>query len=582
MITLDELNRLPATQFVATLGSIFEHSPWVAERVATQRPFASRLDLLDAMRAAVLAASEAEQLTLIRAHPELAGRAAVRKELTAESTREQAGAGLDQCSPEEFARLQSLNGAYNVRFAFPFILAVRGHTRSSVIAAFERRLNNDLAGERATALEQIGQIGGFRLADLVSAPLGAEIMAMTERLARFTETEGRLTCSYLTPVHRATAAQLREWMLAGGMSVENDAVGNVVGRVRSKTPGAKTLITGSHYDTVVDGGRYDGRLGVVLPIAVATELQLRKLELPFDLEIVGFADEEGVRYNATFIGSSALAGSFDLSILDKIDGQGVTMREALIAVGLDPQDIPAIARDRSRLAGYVEVHIEQGPVLLDQGCALGAVTAIAGSVRYSVTLTGLAGHAGTVPMSLRRDAAAAAAEIILAVERRCSREPGLVGTVGRLNVPGGAINVIPGRCELTLDVRAPTNEVRDAAIADVLTEIREISARRRIEVALTRVMEAAATPCAPALQAKIAASIARVTGDAVPLRLPSGAGHDAMKMAAITEVGMMFVRCGNGGISHHPDETMSVADADVAARAFEDFLRNFSSLTERF
>jgi allantoate deiminase/N-carbamoyl-L-amino-acid hydrolase len=251
------------------------------------------------------------------------------------------------------------------------------------------------------------------------------------------------------------------------------------------------------------------------------------------------------------------------------------MRDAIVAAGGDPAAIPSIARDPQSLLGYVEVHIEQGPVLLDSGQALGVVTSIAGSVRYGVSVTGLAGHAGTVPMHMRRDAAAAAAEIVLAVERRCNVQPGLVGTVGRLEVPGGAVNVIPGRCELTLDLRAGDDAVRDAALADVLAEIESIAVRRQVGVELRRLMEAGATPCAPELQSSIAASIARVTGRAQPLYLPSGAGHDAMKMASITDVGMLFVRCGAGGISHHPAETIDAADAELAARAFADFLVHF-------
>jgi len=574
VIALDELNRATAEQFVAALSGIFEHSPWIAARTAGLRPFHSRLALLEAMRSVIASASLDEQLALIRAHPELAGKAAVRNELTVESSREQQGAGLNACTPEEFARLHELNAAYGKRFGFPFILAVRGHDVQSIIASFERRIGNSETEERAVALRQIGYIGGYRLTDLVAVPAGTEIMAMLEVLARISEQGDALTCSYLTPAHAETAGLLREWMLAANLGVEIDAVGNVVGRWRSADPAARTLITGSHYDTVINGGRYDGRLGVVLPIVVAIALKQAGATLPFDLEIVAFADEEGVRFKSTFIGSSALASTFDPDLLIKRDANGVTMREALEAAGFDPAAIPGIARDPRQLHGFVEVHIEQGPVLLDRGEALGVVTSIAGSVRYNVSIAGLAGHAGTVPMALRRDAAAAAAEIVLAVERRCSTQPGLVGTVGRLEVPGGAINVIPGRCELTLDIRAGDNAVRDSALADVLKEIEQIAARRKVEIKIDKLMSASAAPCAPSMQEAWANSIRRVSG-IEPAFLPSGAGHDAMKMAEITPVGMLFVRCGNGGISHHPDETMTAADADVAARAFADFIQHF-------
>jgi len=579
MIAVAELNAATSGKFVAALDGIFEHTPWIAERTAARRPFASRLDLLDAMRAVVDAATEDEQLELIRAHPQLAGRAAIHDELTAASTREQQGAGLNACSPNEFARLQELNGAYNAKFGFPFILAVRGHDRASIIAAFEARLCNDADAERRTALEQIARIAEFRLAATVSSPIGDEIMAMHECLARFSDDIGALTCTYLRPAHRATAQRIRDFMRAAELDVEIDAIGNVVGRWRCGAPGAKTLIAGSHYDTVINGGKYDGRLGILLPIACVIGLRQRGMTLPYDLEIVAFADEEGVRYKSTFLGSSALAGTFDMKFLEARDEDGVPMHDALRQAGHDPQRIPALARDPRNVAAYLEVHIEQGPVLLDAQRALGVVTSIAGSVRMLVSIAGLAGHAGTVPMNLRRDAAVAAAEIVLAVEQRCSGIPGLVGTVGQLSVPGGAINVIPGRCELSLDIRAGDDAVRDAAVADVLAAIERIATKRNVRVDARRVLEAAGVPCAPSLQRQLAAAITHATGDGAPLHLPSGAGHDAMKMAALAPVGMLFVRCGNGGISHHPDETMNAADADVAARAFTEFLLNFKTPT---
>jgi N-carbamoyl-L-amino-acid hydrolase len=572
MITLDQLNFAPIAEFVAALGGIFEHSPWIAERAAQARPFNSRVQLLDAMCAVIDSASELERLTLIRAHPELAGKAAIRNELTRESGREQKGAGLNSCTPAEFARLQVLNKAYSARFGFPFILAVRGHNPASIIREFEERIEHSVADEQAVALHQIGRIGGFRLADTVATHAGAEIMAMIDKLAQHSESSDNLTCSYLSAAHRAAAAQIREWMLAANMSVEIDAIGNVVGRMPCGRAGAKTFITGSHYDTVIDAGRYDGRLGIVLPIVCATQLRQQGEQLPFDLEIVAFADEEGVRYKSTFLGSSAIAGSFDESVLDNVDAQGISMRDALRLAGLDPDAIPQLARDPAQLLGYAEVHIEQGPLLLSENVILGVVTAIAGSVRYSVIITGQAGHAGTVPMGLRRDAAAAAAEVVLAVEKHCSGTPSLVATVGKLKVPNGAINVIPGRCDLTIDLRAADDGVRDAALSKVLSEIESIATRRGVSVDIRKIMSASAAPCAPEMQRKLARSITRVTGKAAPRHLLSGAGHDAMKMASVTDIGMLFVRCGNGGISHHPAETMTAEDAEVAARVFIDFL----------
>lgn len=574
MISLPALNAMAPDAFAHALDGIFEHSPWIAERAAVRRPFAAVLDLHAAMCEVVSAATSDEQLSLLRAHPELAGRASVRAELTPASAREQRGAGLDACTPEEFARLQELNAAYNARFGFPFILAVRGHDRASIIAAVADRLRSDAAAERRVALREIERIALYRLTERVGAPLGAEILAMHERLATCSDEPHALTCTYLRAAHRATAALIRDYMLAAGLDTALDAVGNVVGRWRSGTAGAKTLITGSHYDTVINAGKYDGRLGILLPIACVAELRRRGTTLPFDLEILAFAEEEGVRFKSTFLGSSALAGRFDPAVLDATDGDGVSMRDAMRAAGLDPAAIPGVARDPRTLAGYVEVHIEQGPVLLDAGRAVGVVTAIAGSVRMLVDLRGQAGHAGTVPMGLRRDAAAAAAEIVLAVEQRCSTTPGLVGTVGRLAVPNGAVNVIPGRCELSLDIRAGDDRVRDAAVADVLADVGRITARRHVVAEMRRVLDARAAPCAPQLQRQIADAITRATGDADPLQLPSGAGHDAMQMAAITPIGMLFVRCGNGGISHDPGEALSEDDADVAAQVFMDFLQH--------
>jgi allantoate deiminase/N-carbamoyl-L-amino-acid hydrolase len=363
-------------------------------------------------------------------------------------------------------------------------------------------------------------------------------------------------------------------MLSAGLQVEVDAVGNVIGR-RGATSDSDVLMTGSHYDTVVNAGKFDGRLGILLPIAVAAQLNRDGAQLPYALTIVAFAEEEGVRFKSTFLGSRAVAGTFDPAVLDSIDAAGISVRSAMQAVGLDPQAIPAAACNPRQLLGFVEVHIEQGPVLLTEGLPLGVVTSIAGSVRHLVSITGLAGHSGTVPMQLRRDAAAAAAEVVLAVERRCSGIPGLVGTVGQLQVPGSAVNVIPGRCELSIDIRADKDEVRQAAFADVQAEVSRISSARRVDVQWRKVLETHSVPCSQNMQQRWAESICRATGVTAPRSLPSGAGHDAMVMGGITDMGMLFVRCGNGGISHHPSESMTEEDADVAARVFTDFLLNF-------
>ena len=565
---------MPAPQFVAALSGIFEKSPWVAARVTQRRPFDSCLQLHEAMCEAVRQAAPAERLALIRAHPELAGRAAIRGELTTESAREQQGAGLTQCTPEEFARLQELNGEYLQRFGFPFVIAVKGHTRHSILAALAARVSHSPEEEQRVALEQIGRIAGFRLAAIVEEPLATRILSMADYLARFSEDLSGLTCSYLTPTHRATAALIRDWMLAAGLEVQIDAVGNVIGRWQV-AESAPTLLTGSHYDTVVNAGRYDGRLGILLPIAVVAELRRNGVTPHCSVAVIAFAEEEGVRFRSTFLGSSAIAGRFDTSVLEATDAAGTTLRQAMIDAGLDPGSIPSAALERSNLCGYVEVHIEQGPVLLTEGQPLGVVTSIAGSTRSRVIVTGVAGHSGTVPMGLRHDAAAAAAQLVIFIERRCSDVEGLVGTVGQLNVPGGAMNVIPGRCELSVDIRAADDAIRHAAQSDVLAESAAIAGRRGVHIEWQEVLNISASKCADGLQQAIAASICRVTGARAARFLPSGAGHDAMVMAQLTDTGMLFVRCGNGGVSHHPAESVTAADVDVAARVFADLLQSF-------
>ena len=582
MTTLASLNTLDDAAFAAALHGIYEHSPWIAERAAARRPFATLAALKLALRETVDSAAEAERLGLLCAHPELAGKAAIAGELTQESTGEQAASGLNLCSAEEYAQLHALNREYKDKFGFPFILAVkgptgRGLTRAGIIATFARRLKNARPDEFAEALRQVHRIAEIRLNALlgVAPQLGAQVMDWCETIGEWSDADAGLTCAYLTPAHRRTAAQIAAWMTQAGMDAHIDAVGNVVGRYASHDPDAKTLMTGSHYDTVRNGGKYDGRLGILLPIAVVAYLHARGERLPFHLDVVGFAEEEGVRYRSTFLGSSALTGQFDPALLDAVDAEGITLRDAILAAGHDPAAIAAIARKPEDLLGFVEVHIEQGPVLLERGLPVGVVTAIAGSSRYLVELTGVASHAGTTPMGMRRDAAAAAAEIVLLVERRCSGLPSLVGTVGQLEVPAGSVNVIPGACRLSLDIRAADDAVRLAAVDDILAGISAVCARRGIEEKLSRIVEAEAAPCAPRLMDALGAAVLR---QGVPrFDLLSGAGHDAMQMAQITEVAMLFTRCGNGGISHNPLETMTADDAELAAQVLLDFLRSYGA-----
>jgi allantoate deiminase/N-carbamoyl-L-amino-acid hydrolase len=580
MTTLAILNTLTDSAFVAALDGIYEHSPWIAQRAAARRPFATLAALKLALQDVVNTSSEAERLGLLRAHPELAGKAAIAGELTQESTSEQAASGLNLCSAGEYARLHALNAEYNDKFGFPFILAVkgptgRGLTRTSIIETFARRLKNTRPDEFAEALRQVHRIAEIRLNALfdVAPQLGAQVMDWCETIGAWSDADTGLTCAYLTPAHRRTAAQIMQWMADAGMEAHIDAVGNVVGRYAAHDPDAKTLMTGSHYDTVRNGGKYDGRLGILLPIAIVAHLHARGERLPFHLDVVGFAEEEGVRFRSTFLGSSAITGQFDPALLDALDADGIALRDAIRAAGQEPGAIASIARKPEDLLGFVEVHIEQGPVLLERGLPVGVVTAIAGSSRYLVELTGVASHAGTTPMGMRRDAAAAAAEIVLLVEERCSGVPSLVGTVGQLEVPGGSVNVIPGACKLSLDIRAAIDAVRLAAVDDILAGISAICARRGIEEKLWKIVEADAAPCAPRLMDALGAAVERA---GVPrFDLLSGAGHDAMQMAQITEVAMLFTRCGNGGISHNPLETMTADDAELAGQVLLDFLRSY-------
>jgi N-carbamoyl-L-amino-acid hydrolase len=400
------------------------------------------------------------------------------------------------------------------------------------------------------------------------AAFGKQIMALADRLAHWSEAPDGLTCTYLSAAHRAVAAEIRGWMDQAGLATVIDVAANVVGRYAADDPNAPTLILASHYDTVRNAGKYDGRLGVLVALVVTEHLQQLGRKLPFHLDVIAFSEEEGVRFSSSFLGSSAVAGRFDPRLLERRDADGITLAAAMAAAGLDPAGIPALARSRDELVGYLEVHIEQGPVLLDEGLPVGIVSAIAGTVRCMVTITGTAGHAGTVPMARRHDAAAAAAELVLYVEQRCARAPTLVGTVGQLAVPNGAINIIPGRCELSLDIRAADDSTRDAAVFDVMTEIGRIAANRGVIIESKEVQRTAAVRCSPRLQSLLADAVTRA--GAKPRYLPSGAGHDAMMFDGITDTAMLFVRCGNGGVSHSPREIITADDADVAARVILD------------
>ncbi|WP_198970462.1 2-oxo-4-hydroxy-4-carboxy-5-ureidoimidazoline decarboxylase [Xylophilus sp. ASV27] len=591
-LTLDQLNAATPAEAARLLDGLYEHSPWIVEQtVASAAPFASLAHLKHALARTVAAAPAEAQLGLIRAHPELAGKAMVARTLTAESAHEQSKAGLTHCTPEEFARIQQLNADYNARFGFPFILAVRGPRgtglgKQQIIETFARRLQNHPDFERAEALRNIHRIAEIRLGDKfgVAPLLGDRVWDWHESLAQYSDPgfaeQGQLTVTYLTAAHQACARHIAQQMRDCGFDeVGIDAVGNVVGRYHGSDLSARALLTGSHYDTVRNGGRYDGRLGIYVPMACVQELHRQGRRLPFAIEVVGFAEEEGQRYKATFLGSGALIGDFKPAWLDQLDAEGISMRDAMRAAGLPAtlEAIAALRRDPARYLGFVEVHIEQGPVLNELDLPLGIVTSINGSVRYVCEVIGTASHAGTTPMARRRDAAAAVAELALYLEQRAARDGDSVGTIGILQVPNGSINVVPGRCRFTLDMRAPNDPQRDALEADVRAALAEICARRGVHHTLEQTERAAAAPSAPAWQQRWEQAVAAL---GLPLyRMPSGAGHDAMKLHQRMPQAMLFVRGENSGISHNPLESSTSADMDLAVHAFQNLLAQLAADT---
>lgn len=596
-LTLAEINDAPLDAATRMLSGIYEHSEWIAHEALLQRPFKTASQLKHAMVCVVQNAGEDAQLALLRAHPELAGKAMLDHSLTAESSNEQSKAGLTHCTPEEFAQIHQLNRDYNARFGFPFILAVRGPrgtglTKAQIIGTFTRRLHNPPDFELQECLRNVHRIAEIRLNDLLGyAPVvGNTVWDWHEDLARHSEPDAaaksQLTVTYLTDAHRACAAQIADQMRACGFDgVIIDTVGNVVGRYESDSwlrnkdghnqgISCKTLLTGSHYDTVRNGGKYDGRLGIFVPMAAVQRLHQSGQRLGVAVEVVAFSEEEGQRFKATFLASSALTGEFDTAWLEQRDAQGITLREAMLHAGLDPAGIAALRRNPGDYLGFVEVHIEQGPVLHALNLPLGVVTSINASVRYLCEVAGMASHAGTTPMNSRRDAAAAVAEMMLWVEQRCASHSDVVGTVGMLEIPQGSINVVPGRCLFSLDLRAPTDTQRDHVLDDVLGEMQTISRRRGVSLQMQETLRASAAPSAPAWQRRWEES---VTALGLPIhRMPSGAGHDAMKIHTLMPQAMLFVRGQNSGISHNPLESTTSDDMQLAVDAFTHLLLNLT------
>ncbi len=400
----------------------------------------------------------------------------------------------------------------------------------------------------------------------------SRILQRCDALARHSELPAGLTRVFLSPESRAAGELVLGWMREAGMQARLDAIGNVVGRYEGERRGLPCLMLGSHLDTVRDAGKYDGMLGVVSAIECVDALNRERLRLPFAVEVVGFGDEEGVRFGTTFLGSRAIAGTLDSKDLDTRDAKGVSIREALREFGLDPGQVPRVKRQKGEVLAYAELHIEQGPVLEAEGLPVGVVTAINGFSRLRVALRGEAGHAGTVPMKLRRDALAAAAECVLAVERIARARHELVGTVGRIEAQPGAINVIPGEARFTVDMRAPEDAAREQALAAVRTEIELIAGARNVAFEIETLQELGSSACAPWLMAQLERAV-QADGVRV-LRLPSGAGHDGMALKAIADIAMLFVRC-KRGISHHPAEAISAEDAGTGVRVLNRFIHDF-------
>ncbi|WP_084105593.1 allantoate amidohydrolase [Demequina sp. NBRC 110056] len=393
-----------------------------------------------------------------------------------------------------------------------------------------------------------------------------EVLARCDVLATITAATDGIERSYLTPEHARANWTVGEWMDEAGLTAWQDAAGNQRGSLKGPSPEAPVLILGSHLDTVPGAGRYDGILGTLMAIAVVGRLRARGAALPFGIEVIGFADEEGTRFGRTLLGSCAVAGTWQESWWSLRDPHGVTLRDAFVAFGLDPERVGDAALDPSRVVGYLEAHIEQGPLLQDAGRALGVVEGIMGARRFELEMIGEAGHAGGMPYGRRRDALLGASEVVGAVEE-LARGAGAIGTVGRLRAFPGAMNVIPGRVEFSLDLRAETDQLRDQVWDEIEETALKAAAARNLAFEVSELHAARATAVAPTLASAVEAGI-RATGDPAPMRLMSKAGHDAMAIADLCDYAMLFIRC-KDGISHHRDEDVRADDVELALDAFE-------------
>jgi len=405
---------------------------------------------------------------------------------------------------------------------------------------------------------------------------GEAIARRIDELATYSDDSECLTRLTLRPAHRKAASRVAQWMREAGLDARIDSLGTVVGRREADQNAARTLLMGSHIDTVRDAGRYDGNFGVIAAIAVADELNRIGAKLSFALEVLAFGDEEGVRFPSTLTGSRAVAGTFEPRALDDIDATGVTRAEALLAFGVDPQRAVHEARDPANIIGYLEAHIEQGPVLESRNLPIGLVTAISGGSRGEIVVRGESGHAGTLPMTMRHDALAAGAEVILAIEAIANGANDIIATVGRIDVPRGATNTVPGLARLSLDLRSPDDGSRLRALNEVAAACARIEQARGVSIILDTPYDMQATPCDAGLMARLESSFKRF--GQIPFRLPSGAGHDAMAFRGRIPCAMIFTRC-RGGISHHPSEYATPADMELSARVLHDFVLSLGDAT---
>jgi allantoate deiminase len=395
---------------------------------------------------------------------------------------------------------------------------------------------------------------------------GVTVMRRADELGAISQEPGILVRAFGSDAMRRANELVGGWMRGAEMSVREDAVGNLIGR--RVGDGERVLVLGSHLDTVRDAGRYDGPLGVLVALATVERLARDRARLPFAIEVVAFADEEGLRFGTTYLGSSAFTGRFDPALLALVDREGVTLAEAVRAFGGSPEQLAA-GHPPDDLIGYCEVHIEQGPTLERRGLPVGVVTAITGQSRITAEYLGEAGHAGTTPMEARRDALCAAAELVLAVERLAHEHEGMVATVGRLQPHPDASNVIPGSVTLSIDLRDPDDSVRKRACADLRHVAAQIGERRSVELRWERTEESESISTDPTLSGVLAHAVADARFDVE--RLPSGAGHDGAELAAIAPVAMLFVRCA-GGVSHNPAEAVDLGDVEVAIDVLQRFV----------